>query len=462
MQTLDDAWRYEVVRLNEIRSGPLEDTHVNLRVLQTTPNPSDWLIDRARALAPMVQADAGISDVKQTASLLTIGVGLVAFFVGAGAGFAALGDATRPINVLWALLALLLLPTVSLLIWLISLGLKLASGGWLGQGVEWLLGRATQSANQSAAQAQAWRAFLALAQSSGSLRWWVGLATHTIWVATLMGVVLAAIFAFSLRHYTFVWETTWLTDELFVGLAQGIGVIPSWLGFTGPDVQMISASGNTPLDDNLVRARWANWLLGAVVTFGLLPRLVACGVSVIALRRCFARRGWLAEDAYAISLRNRLRRLSEREAVDGPPGVADQLPQAQFLALQKGLPVSALLPLECDNVQTLLSPMPERTVVLPALDDRASRQAAIDRLGALRAMRLLVVCDSGQTPDRGTLNVLLALSPHVVQLKVLLSPVREGRDRRSIWREKITAIGLAAPYESTQEARAWLAGDLDG
>jgi len=458
MQTLDDAWRYEMVRLTEIRSGPLEDAHVNLRVLQTSQNPTDWLINRARALAPMVQADSGIIAVKQTARLVTVSVLLVAFFVGAGAGAAALGDATRPVNVLWVLLALLLLPTVSLLIWLISLGLKAASGGWLGQGVEWLLGRATQRA----AQARAWQSFLALAQSSGSLRWWVGLATHTIWVATLTGVVLAAIFAFSLRHYTFVWETTWLTDELFVGLAQGIGFIPSWLGFTGPDAQMIAASGNTPLDDNLVRARWANWLLGAVVTFGLLPRLVACAVSVMALRRCFARTAWLSEDAYAISLRNRLGRLSEREAVDGPPGVADQLPQAQFLPPQKGLPVSAILPLECDSVETLLSSMPEHTVVLPALDDRASRQEVIDRLGALRATRLLVVCDSGQTPDRGTLNMLLALSPHVVHLKVLLSPVRQGRDRRPIWRQKITAIGLAAPYESILEARRWLGGDVDG
>jgi hypothetical protein len=458
MQTLDDAWRYEVVRLTEIRSGPLEDAHVNSGILQMTREPTDWLINRAKALAPMVQADAGISSVKQTARLLIISVWLVAFFVGAAAGVAALGDPTRPINILWVLLALLLLPTVSLFVWLISLGLKAASGGWLGQGLEWLLGKAAQRGPQ----ARAWQAFLALAQSSGSLRWWVGLATHTIWVATLTGVVLAMVLAFSLRHYTFVWETTWLADELFVGVAQGIGTIPSWLGFTGPDAQMISASGNTPVDDSLVRARWANWLLGAVVTFGLLPRLLACAVSAIALRRCFSRAAWITEDAYAISLLNRLGRMSERAAVDGPPGLADQLPQAQFLDPQRGLGLSAVLPLECHNVDAFLSPVPEQTVLLPVLDDRASRHEAITRLSALRANRLLVVCDSGQTPDRGTLNVLLSLSPTVVHLRVLLTPVREGRDRRAIWRDKILAIGLAAPYESAQEARRWLAGEVDG
>lgn len=65
-------------------------------------------------------------------------MGLLVFALGLSAGLAALGDAGKPVNVIWALLALISLPTLSLLLWMISCVLPQAKGGWLGQAWAWL------------------------------------------------------------------------------------------------------------------------------------------------------------------------------------------------------------------------------------------------------------------------------------------------------------------------------------
>ena len=47
------------------------------------------------------------------------------------------------------------------------------------------------------------------------------------------------------RRYGFVWETTILSADVFVSATHALGVVPGWLGFSGPTEAMIRASTDT-------------------------------------------------------------------------------------------------------------------------------------------------------------------------------------------------------------------------
>lgn len=451
MQNFHAAWRYEIVRQTEIDAGPLDDDDVNRRVVSEASSAAQQLLARARDLGPRVQADASIVSVRRTARrVLLASVGL-AFLGGISAGLTLLGDPARPVNLLWTMMTALLLPTVSLIVWLIALLAGRGSAGWLGRA--WALGVARWV--RGGPTSRAWQALISLMQASGAERAWLSLLTHLIWAVTLAGVLLALLLAFSLRHYTFVWQTTWLGPEAFVQAVNLVGDLPGWLGFVGPDAATIAASGNTALDNVDARTAWAHWLLGAVFTYGLLPRLVFLVGSLLVLRRRLAKPFEVPKDAYAIALAAKLQRASALLIVDGPPGAADSMPQAQFLPASLGRG-QAIVALEGGG-QARLSAFAAPVVQLPVMDTRASRQEVLERLDALHPARLLVVCDSGQTPDRGLINALLSLACKTVELRVwLIAAPAAGPDRRPIWRGKLAAIGLPPPFESLPAAQQWL------
>ncbi|MGG6496815.1 UNVERIFIED_CONTAM: DUF2868 domain-containing protein, partial [Bacteroidetes bacterium 56_B9] len=76
------------------------------------------------------------------------------------------------------------------------------------------------------------------------------------------------------------WETTLLAADPFIHLTQALGALPSLLGFAVPDEAMIRASGDTLPALEQARQAWASWLLGVVLVYGLLPRLVLAALCL--------------------------------------------------------------------------------------------------------------------------------------------------------------------------------------
>src|SRR5690606_39967004 len=87
-----------------------------------------------------------------------------------------------------------------------------------------------------------------------------GRATLLLWLAA--------------RRYDFVWETTILGGDTFIALTQAIGALPALLGFSLPDIDTIRASGDAAIASEGARQSWAGWLIGVVLVYGLLPRLL--------------------------------------------------------------------------------------------------------------------------------------------------------------------------------------------
>jgi hypothetical protein len=452
MQYLDDAWRYELVRLNESESTWLNDTLANREAVQQTDSGLPRLWRRAQRLAPGLDAAAAMQRVTSTLRASAMALGLLAVVFGLSAGLATLGDAGEPVNVIWALLAVLLVPTLSLLLWIVSCLLPQAKGGWLGQAWEWVANRWLSRGKA----ARAWRAWSNVAEERQATQWWLAVVTHSLWVATLAGTLLAFLVAFSLRHYTFMWQTTWLEATVFVELAQAISAVPAWLGFNVPEPQTILMSGNQAIDQSIIRMQWAHWLVGAVLVWGLLPRLIALSASAFFLRRCYANVGPLPKDAYALLVQERLDKVAREISVDGPPGQLDQWPQAVFLSPQKCRDTRVAVALETAWLEESRAALPGAVHVLASVDDRVSRQEALVQLQSLAPSHLLIVVDAQNTPDRGLLNTILAFTPHTGCARVYLKSADGARNRTAQWQDKLQVIGLGKPLLDWPSALQWI------
>ncbi len=452
MLKLEDLWCYEAVRLREQQPPALDDREANQKALQA----GDTMVSRLMARARTLSLALGLNSAREEAKTLMRAMTLVACFAGfvggISAALASLGDSAQPVNVIWTLISLLLLPTAMLVVWLVSFLLSSDSAGSFGRLWQFAMGRVLRSGPR----ALTWKAWLVLAERTRSQRWWLALLTHTIWLSVLLGMVLGLVAAFSLRHYTFVWQTTWLTDGVFVQLAQAIGAIPSKLGFTVPGADIIKASGNVAIDEPSARLAWANWLVGAVLVFGLVPRLLAMLVSGVALRQKYRHVQIKADDTYALALRQKLQRLSTPSDVDGPPGAGDEWPKLKGIAAHEAKSDAAVVALETAIGDTLPARLEAGVQMLPTVDDRRSRDDAKQRLTQTLPHRLLVVVDARQTPDRGLIRTILTLGKLAVGTQVLLLHTDSQRARTDSWRERLDCIGLT--LKNPDELVTWLNG----
>ncbi len=114
----------------------------------------------------------------------------------------------------------------------------------------------------------------------------MGAANHgALWCAALLGATLGVLALLATRRYGFVWETTILPADAFVALSAALGALPGVLGFPVPDAATVAASGAAPMLDEAGRRAWAGWLVGAVVVYGVLPRLTLALFCALMWRR---------------------------------------------------------------------------------------------------------------------------------------------------------------------------------
>ena len=78
------------------------------------------------------------------------------------------------------------------------------------------------------------------------------------------------------------------------------------------------------------------------------------------------------------------------------------------------------------------------------------------QLQSLAPSHLLIVVDAQQTPDRGLLNTILALTPHTGRARVYLKPADGARNRTVQWQDKLQAIGLGKPLLDWPSALEWM------
>ncbi|MHC4422453.1 MAG: DUF2868 domain-containing protein, partial [Planctomycetota bacterium] len=190
---------------------------------------------------------------------------------------------------------------------------------------------------------------------------------------------------------------------------------PEKLGFPTPTPEQIAASDGSlpptamPLDQiEGARHAWSGLLIGSLVTYGLVPRVILLGLCLRLLTR--ARRRWRLDTNRPGYLRLQPRLMPQTESL----GVIDPDTPGEDEAVAATAPgpqrtpaagPPAVLGLE---IEPPASPWPPRIAGvswrdLGLVDDRRDRQRALEQLAEPKAgpSTVVIVCGLTTTPDRG-------------------------------------------------------------
>ena len=420
MTELNNLWLTETIRLREEHAGPLDDLEAN-RLARTAGGDLPTRIQhRALWLAERDGLTNALQHWLQGARLALIVMAVLAVISGAGLAFAALGDGQTPVNVFWALGSLLGLNLILLLSWALGLVFAGEHGATLGRVWLWL----SEKLARDAKAAQLAPALLLLLQRQKLNRWALGMLVNGLWLLAMLSALVILLMLMATRRYGFVWETTILGGETFVAMTQALGALPALLGFSVPTVEMIRASGDAALNIESARQAWAAWLVGVLLVYGVLPRL---------LLALFCRWRWKTGQArlhldlnlpgYA-QLRERLMPTSERL------GISDAAPE-QLHQIENGssdLPSDGalLVAIELDDQRQWPPQLPKTVSNAGILDSRESRHKLLEQLSRFPPARLAIACDPRRSPDRGSLALIAELARGASATRVWLLPAPPG------------------------------------
>lgn len=371
---LENLWLTETVRLREEHAGPLEDLEANRLARSVGGDLPSRIQYRARWLADRDGLTDALRHWLQGARLALIVLVLLAVVSGAGLAFAALGNGQVPVNVFWALGSLLGLNLILLFGW--ALGLLFAGEHSASLGRLWLW--LSEKLARDAKAAQLAPALMLLLQRKKLNRWAVGVLVNGLWLLALLSALVIVLMLLATRRYGFVWETTILGGETFVAMTRALGALPALLGFSVPTEDMIRASGDAALNIESARQAWAAWLVGVLLVYGILPRLL---LALLCLWRwkygCKALRLDLNLPGYS-QLRERLMPSSERLGInDAAPEQLPAIPSSVSALESDG---ALLVAIELDDQCPWPPQLPKTVKDAGILDSRESRQKLLDQM----------------------------------------------------------------------------------
>lgn len=453
----DSRWLAEAVRLREEHEGPLEDAEAVRAARAGGGDLEARVLRRAAELGRRDGFDAGISAWRGNAGRVLWALVLAGVIAGAGVSGSVLGDGSRPVNVVWAIGALLGVHALSLLVWLAGAA---GGGGSAGSllGTLWLW--AAERLIRDRRLALLPHALAGLLGRARLLRWWLGTVSHGLWSVALLAALAVMLLMLSTRRYEFAWETTILPAETFVRFAGALGWFPAQIGFPVPDPDTVRASGAVRADAETARHLWSGWLVGSLVAYGMAPRLLLWGLCLALWRGGRARlRLDLDLPGYA-ALRDRLEPEVERL------GVSDAAPQSLPALSREAVPLAGergalALGIELASDFSWPPALPAGAADGGVLDTREQRRQVLDRLARSPVRRLLIVCDARLSPDRGSLALIAELSRYAARTRACLSaPPGASADAERIarWREGLDEAGLAAQDVASDlpSCLAWL------
>jgi hypothetical protein len=415
---LQNLWLTETVRLREEHAGPLDDVEANRLARTAGGDLSGRIQRRALWLAERDGLTDALKHWLQGARLALVLLMIFAVLSGAGLAFAALGQ--TPVNVFWALGSLLGLNLILLLSWLLGLIFAGEHGATLGRLWLWL----SEKMARDAKAAQLAPALLLMLQRKKLNRWALGTLVNGLWLLAMLSALILLLTLMATRRYGFVWETTILSADTFIHVTHALGYLPSLLGFNVPTVEMIRASGDGALDIESARQAWATWLVGVLVVYGVLPRLL---LTLLCFWRWNSGKAALRLDlnlpGYA-QLRERLMPTSERLGVNDPEPA--QLHRVESSVGELASEGALLVAIELDEQRPWPPALPKNVSNAGILDSRESRHKLLEQLSRFPPARLAIACDPRRSPDRGSLALIAELARNAGETRVWLLQAPPG------------------------------------
>ncbi len=367
---------------------------------------------------------------------------------------------SHTINIYWLLLLLLGFNLLSMLLWLtgISLNMNGLTAGVLARLTSWLPGyleSKSSFSNQSGKQVsrQADRAWLACHFAGGVGKWQLSKITHQLWLVYLLTGLAFLVLLLMLRQYDFVWGTTLLSDTAFVKLTEVLSAPLEVIGFATPSADQVQDT-RVGLAQTLTvehRSRWAQFLLGALLCFGIVPRLLLWSWS--ALMSGYARRHFALDYylPYYVSLRQQLMPLASH---------------GQIIDADTSAPVISETPAKTSSITPVPHTLPDETqwvavelgdnISWPPLSisagknlgqvvDRDSLRTILQHLQSNGCPVVAVAVSSARPPDRGVQRTIASLvSSSELRWLVLLQSHED---------EPVSSTRLAAWYRLAEACK---------
>ncbi|WP_192562745.1 DUF2868 domain-containing protein [Pseudomonas gozinkensis] len=419
LTSLQNLWLTETVRLREEHAGPLDDLEANRLARAAGGDLPGRIQRRALWLAERDGLTSALKHWLQGARLALVLLAIFAVLSGAGLAFAALGQ--TPVNVFWALGSLLGLNLILLLSWALGLIFAGEHGATLGRLWLWL----SEKLARDAKAAQLAPALLLMLQRQKLNRWALGTLVNGLWLLAMVSALVLLLTLMATRRYGFVWETTILSADTFINMTQALGTLPALLGFNVPTVDMIRASGDTALNIESARQAWATWLVGVLVVYGVLPRLL---LALFCFWRWNSGKAALRLDlnlpGYA-QLRERLMPTSERLGITDPEPA--QLHRVESTVGEHASDGALLVAIELDDQHPWPPTLPKNVSNAGILDSRESRNKLLEQLSRFPPARLAIACDPRRSPDRGSLALIAELARNAAATRVWLLQAPSGQ-----------------------------------
>lgn len=447
-----------VLAVREIeRAGPLDDAHAMAEAVRLYASPQERLRERAWLLGQRLGLEAQMAHWRDAAWLLGAGLALAVLLLANGIVFAMLSDA-RTINAGSAFVAALGVHALTLLLWLGGLllwgrqapgaGTRLSLGRLLLQLLaRWPLAQRPHALALAGAANQ-------LLRSSRLAPWAFGLVSHLVWAGSFVLVLLGLLLAFSFRQYQLTWESTILSPAFFDALVQATGWLPGWLGFAVPESLDVLPAHAATGRLSIPARTGALWLLGCVLVYGLLPRLLCAALCWGVWQRRKNRIALDTSDPYFRQLLARFAalqpsRVTDLEYAPSRPEPTPSLPGGTYQ------PVLAVVGFELGQVpEWPPQPLADQAALIERIAGSIEeRTAVVAALAQWRPQALVLVCNAAATPDRGTERFLREACRHAEHCALWL----DGAEPPQRWLDWLDALDwpqLARVHHLT-EAQTW-------
>lgn len=355
------------------------------------------------------------------------------------------------LNIYWLLAVLLGFNTLSLLLWLsgIALNLQSLSSGIVAQLASWLPYRNKQDPEIPSLASHAWWESC-LTGTAG--KWRISVLTHQFWLTYLSAGLVLLILLMLAKQYNFIWGTTLLPDSALPGLTQMLGTPLEGLGLKIPDnPQTVASRVGIQKQDAETRTAWATFLIGSVLVYGLLPRLLVLGFSLIMQKWSEHRFKLDLYLPYYIELRQRLMaRAMKAEVIDADPQAGMKPKEVERPPENVAIPANAqAFGIELDEA----THWPEAVTCRLNIVDQESHDQAMALIKNLNSPLLLGVA-AHRLPDRGVQRLIKELvdgcpaKPWLILLSKPSAPVTSARE--FAWFRLAEACGIPAEHVITR------------
>ncbi|SFP52026.1 Protein of unknown function [Nitrosomonas cryotolerans] len=370
-----------------------------------------------------------------------------AAILGALAAGNAVGESAT-LNIYWLLAVLLGFNLLSILLWLtgIIFNLQGLSTGVAAQLASWLPYRHKENDTVSSLAARAWWESC-LTGTVG--KWRISVLTHKFWLTYIIAGVALLILLMLAKQYNFIWGTTLLPESSLPELTRILGKPMEYMGLSTPDSHQIAASRmGTDDQDAETRSAWARFLLGTLLFYGLMPRLVLLAISI--LMQKWAERNFKLDLylPYYIELRQRLMtREIKAQIIDADPQAVAKQTNTVPQAIHNTLPLNAYaFGIELDD-QII---WPETVICRDNIIDQQSLAKATHSIRKIDGP-LLVGVAIHRLPDRGVQRIVRELIASTTETPWLILLHRQTAPpvvtaRKLAWFRLAEACGISAEH----------------